>query len=90
MVHFYQFHLLYDLIYLLQHLYRHDFGEGIGLRQLLDYYYVLLKEGAEESKARTLDLFERTGMTKFVGAAMWVLQQVFGIDDKYLLCAPHE
>jgi hypothetical protein len=74
----------------LQHIYRHYFGEGIGLRQLLDYYYVLLKGGTEESKQRTLNLFERTGMTKFVGATMWVLQQVFGMEDQYLLCAPHE
>lgn len=80
----------FNRYYILQHIYRHYFGEGIGLRQLLDYYYVLLKGGTEESKTRTLDLFERTGMTKFVGAAMWVLQQVFGMEDKYLLCAPHE
>ena len=80
----------FNRYYVLQHIYRHYFGEGIGLRQLLDYYYVLLKGGTEESKQRTLNLFERTGMTKFVGATMWVLQQVFGMEDQYLLCAPHE
>ena len=80
----------FNRYYVLQHIYRHYFGEGIGLRQLLDYYYVLLKGGTEESKQRTLNLFERTGMTKFVGATMWVLQQVFGMENQYLLCAPHE
>ena len=29
------------VIYILSHLYRHIFTEGIGLRQLLDYYYVV-------------------------------------------------
>ena len=33
----------FNVIYILSHLYRHIFTEGIGLRQLLDYYYVLLK-----------------------------------------------
>lgn len=80
----------FNRYYILQHIYRHYFGEGIGLRQLLDYYYVILKEGTKESKQRTLNLFKRTGMSKFVGATMWVLQEVFGMEDKYLLCAPHE
>ena len=80
----------FNRYYVLQHIYRHYFGEGIGLRQLLDYYYVLLKGGTEESKKRTLELFKQTGMSKFVGAAMWVMQEVFGMEDKYLLCPPHE
>ena len=33
----------FNVIYILSHLYRHIFTEGIGLRQLLDYYFVLLK-----------------------------------------------
>lgn len=33
----------FNVIYILSHLYRHVFTEGIGLRQLLDYYFVLLK-----------------------------------------------
>ena len=31
----------FNVIYILSHLYRHIFTEGIGLRQLLDYYYVV-------------------------------------------------
>lgn len=33
----------FNVIYIPSHLYRHIFTEGIGLRQLLDYYFVLLK-----------------------------------------------
>lgn len=80
----------FNRYYILQHIYCHYFGEGIGLRQLLDYYYVLQKGGTEESKQRTMKLFQQTGMSKFVKATMWVLQEVFDMDDKYLLCAPNE
>lgn len=37
----------FNVIYILSHLYRHIFTEGIGLRQLLDYYFVLLKWHAD-------------------------------------------
>lgn len=33
----------FNVIYILSHLYLHIFTEGIGLRQLLDYYFVLVK-----------------------------------------------
>lgn len=33
----------FNVIYILSHLYRHIFTEGIGLRQLLDYYFVLVE-----------------------------------------------
>lgn len=37
----------FNVIYIHSHLYRHVFTEGIGLRQLIDYYFVLVK--SEES-----------------------------------------
>ena len=40
----------FNVIYILSHLYRHIFTEGIGLRQLLDYYYVLSAEFFESPR----------------------------------------
>ena len=31
----------FDLVFSIVHIYRHIFSEGIGLRQLMDYYYIL-------------------------------------------------
>jgi len=82
--------LEFNRYYILLHIYRHYFTEGIGLRQMLDYYYVLLKGGSDESIQRTMEIFDKTGMTGFVGATMWVLQKVFGLEEKYMLCIPNE
>ena len=41
--------LSFNVIYILSHLYRHVFTEGIGLRQLLDYYFVIEKVFSTQS-----------------------------------------
>lgn len=75
----------FNLVYVLIHIYRHLFNEGIGLRQLMDYYYVLLYSTAEERQVamRVLCLFR---MTRFVGAVMYIMQEVFKLGNEYLLC----
>lgn len=82
--------LEFNRYFIILHIYRHYFSEGIGLRQLMDYYYVLKKEGTNESKQRTLEMFKKTGMMKFVAATMWVMKQVFGMEERYMLCTPNE
>ena len=39
----------FNVVYVLSHLYRHVFTEGIGLRQLLDYYFVIEKFFSRQS-----------------------------------------
>ncbi len=80
--------LEFDRFYILHHIYGHLLGEGVGFRQLMDYYYVLKQGGSEESRARTMQLFRQLGMEKFVAATMWVMQEVFGLGTQYILCAP--
>ena len=80
--------LEFDRFYILLHIYGHLLGEGVGFRQFMDYYYVLKQGGDAESKARTMQLFQQLGMTKFVAATMWIMQEVFGLDTQYILCAP--
>lgn len=38
----------FNRVYILAHIYRHLFDEGVGLRQILDYYYVLRQGFTEE------------------------------------------
>ena len=49
----------FNVIYILSHLYRHIFTEGIGLRQLLDYYFVIcdFHKVYQKSSKITLSLF---------------------------------
>lgn len=78
----------FNAFYVLLHIYHHLFGEGIGLRQLMDYYYVLLQPMTEDERMELLTLFKRFRMMRFVGATMYVMQEVFGLEEKYLLAQP--
>ncbi len=88
----------FNAVYQLVHIYRHLFSEGIGLRQLLDYYFVLqtlsvpLHRGkcgeVRDKMLEIMHVIERLGMKKFAGAVMYVLQTVFAMPEAYLLCPP--
>lgn len=78
----------FNRVYLLAHIYRHFFGEGIGVRQLMDYYYCL-RQGMTEAEARTMRRqLKRMGMTRFASATMYVMQQLFGLPVQYMPLMP--
>lgn len=79
----------FNLVFCMIHIYRHIFSEGIGLRQLMDYFYILSKSTENERKSafETLISFR---LEKFVASVMYVQQVVFNIDDRLLLCAVNE
>lgn len=80
-----QFNLVYSLI----HINRHIFEEGIGLRQLCDYYYIL-KHSTKEERDKALAVLIGLGLRKFVGAIMYIEDVVLGIDKELMLCQPNE
>lgn len=80
--------LVFNRVFILLHCYRHFCGHGIGLRQLLDYYYVLLQGFSEKERKESMLWIDRLGMAKFCKATMWLMQEVFGMDKRYLLCEP--
>ena len=82
--------LAFNRVYILVHIYRHLFHEGIGLRQLLDYYFVLHQGFTEEERTETMRTLRSLHMQRFTAAVMWVLQEVFAMDDRYLLTDPNE
>ena len=80
----------FNRVYVLQHIMRHLFDEGIGLRQLMDYGLVLRKGMTTAEKKETMQTLRRLHMEGFAGAVMYVLQTVFALEPEYLLCAPDE
>lgn len=65
----------FNLIYQMAHIYRHVFVEGIGLRQLMDYYFLLKSQ--EEAYTQVSSLLKDFGMLRFAKGLMWVIEYVF-------------
>lgn len=84
----------FNVVFQLCHIYQHVIKEGIGLRQIIDYYYLLKNEECrvkdeECSTFRTIVL-EHLGLAKIAGAVMWVLKEVLGLEEKYLIAPVDE
>ena len=86
----------FNVVYQLCHLYHHFFDEGIGMRQMVDYYYVLVKSEdgrvknctATEGKANVTSLqreLKHLGLWKFAGAVMYVLHVVLGLPEDRMI-----
>ena len=72
-------------------IFSHLMNEGIGLRQLLDYYFVLsmLSVSCEMLTSLQKELKE-FGLWKFAGAIMYIMQEVFGMPASRLIVPPNE
>lgn len=82
----------FNLVYQMLHIYRHLFSsEGIGLRQLMDYYVLLtVSDLTEEEKNKVKGLVKTFGMERFAQALMWVLGYVFHLTESKMLWKPDE
>lgn len=80
----------FNMFYILLHIYRHFLYEGVGLRQLMDYYFVLRSSSQKDDKSMSLEAIESFGMKRFATGVMWIMQHVFGLEEHYLLYEPDE
>lgn len=80
----------FNQVFILAHAFRHFFSEGVGMRQLMDYYFVLKNSQMRTSHSEFAKVMSATGMKRFAGAVMWMMQYVFGLESEYLLCEPDE
>lgn len=76
------------------HCYRHFVGRGVGMRQVMDYYFVLKTLSDSplkgEESVKVLIWIKALGMYRFATAMMWLMKEVFGLDEKYLICECNE
>ena len=80
---------LFNRIYILHHIFRHLFFEGIGMRQILDYYFVMQQPMSDEEKREYKALLKRLGLYKFATAVCYVMQRTFAIDNGQCVVEPN-
>lgn len=77
----------FNAFYILLHCYHHMFESGLGLRQLMDWYFVLKSRyntstGSAQAtnpnaNVNLVALFEQFGMKKFAEGVLWLIWHVF-------------
>ena len=87
----------FNVVYQLTHLYHHFFDEGIGMRQIIDYYYVVISDyllvindeslGIRDTLQREL---KHLGLWKFAGAVMYVLHETLGLSEEKMIAPMDE
>ena len=87
----------FNVIYQLTHLYHHFFDEGIGMRQIIDYYYVVISDYLLVINDESLGIrdtlqreFKHLGLWKFAGAVMYVLHKVLGLPEEKMIAPMDE
>ena len=63
--------------------------EGIGLRQVIDYYFVLKTNGGRD-KEDIVKILKDLRLLRFAEAIMWILHEILGLEEKYLICGMNE
>ena len=81
----------FNVIYQLTHLYHHFFDEGIGMRQIIDYYFVvsMLNVNCEMLTWLPKEL-KHLGLWKFAGAVMYVQHEALGLSEEKMIAPMDE
>ena len=75
----------FNAVFCMAHMFRHYLEGGIGMRQMMDYYYVL-KTLAPADRKPVMKTIKRLGMKRFTASVMTSMWFNFGLEDEYLLC----
>ena len=80
----------FNVIYQLTHLYHHFFDEGIGMRQIIDYYYVVTNDELLVIRDTLQRELKYLGLWKFAGAVMYVLHETLGLSEEKMIAPMDE
>lgn len=68
----------FQAIHILQHAFGHFLFEGIGMRQLMDYYFVMQQPFTLEEQKKVTDTLKRFGMYRFAQGVAYILIEIMG------------
>lgn len=79
----------FALVMQLAHIQRHLVSNGVGMRQVIDYYY-LLKSDANNQRDDVFYSLKSFGLKHIAEALMWVLHENLGLEEEYLIAPMDE
>lgn len=80
----------FNVVYQLTHLYHHFFDEGIGMRQIIDYYYVVNNDELLVIRDTLQRELKHLGLWKFARAVMYVLHEALGLSGEKMIAPMDE
>ena len=80
----------FNVVYQLTHLYHHFFDEGIGMRQIIDYYYVVNNDELLVIRDTLQRELKHLGLWKFAGAVMYVQHETLGLPEEKMIAPMDE
>ena len=80
----------FNVVYQLTHLYHHFFDEGIGMRQIIDYYYVVNNDESLVIRDTLQKELKHLGLWKFARAVMYVLHETLGLPEEKMIAPMDE
>ena len=80
----------FNVIYQLTHLYHHFFDEGIGMRQIIDYYYIVNNDELLVVRDTLQKELKHLGLWKFARAVMYVLHEALGLSEEKMIAPMDE
>lgn len=83
----------FNLVHQMVHIYHHLLIGGVGMRQLMDYFFVLkheaeIEKGVNAQKVQVM--IKSLGLDTFASALMWILHEIFGLENEQMLWKPHK
>lgn len=78
----------FNVIYQLSHMQCHFFNGGIGLRQIIDFYYLLKNAQNIKRKEELEQIIKEVGLYRYAQAVSWVLKDVLGLNEERLITEP--
>ena len=81
----------FNAVYQLGHILIHLIDEGVGLRHLVDFFYVLknLADISETEKDEIRATWKKLGMLRLATAIMWIEHEVLGLSENCVLVKPN-
>ena len=81
----------FNVVYQMGHILIHLLDEGIGLRHIIDYYYVLRTLGylSDEERHEIAGEWRKFGMLRLATGVMWIEKEILGLPEEFLIVEPN-